>query len=267
MSSSSQRHGSALVGVDKAVADALIATNSGYSPDRVVADAQLNRLFQDALAQFGAIMPPNAANRHLLGMRKRGCLRGLRCTRRTSFRDDDSYRHAAEIAIRHLEKRDNATLDDIICDPERASEFDKIAMCISPGYTSLQYRWAALNLRKSSRLKPEVMAHVVRPVTVSLGSIQELAIDSIPVGQGLYVFYSPDSTLYVGEAQSLRNRLSKHLDHSDNRELARWFWQHGFTNASLEIQELPAATTRKVRRALEAELIRSRRPVFNVARP
>jgi len=47
-----------------------------------------------------------------------------------------------------LEKRDATTLDRIICDPERAAEFDLIAADIAPGYSSLEYRWAALSCER-----------------------------------------------------------------------------------------------------------------------
>ncbi len=72
--------------------------------------------------------------------------------------------------------------------------------------------------------------------------------------------------LYIGEAENLNSRIRKHIDHSDNRGLARWFWEQGFGDLFLEIHLLPAETTTRVRRALELELIRSRNPEFNVRR-
>lgn len=264
MSSSFQLPWATLNSLDRAVAEAFLSSHSGYSPDRVVADPEINLGFQEACRTREVPLAPARANKHLLGLRKRGCLTGVRCERRTSFKDEEAYRHASEVAIRHLEKRDNISLDEIICDPDRSQEFDRIAMDISPGYLPVQYRWAALNLRKSRRLKPEFLSHVVRPTAIQLGKINEISVETLPLSQGLYVFYAADSTLYVGEAQNLRTRLTKHLDHSDNKELARWFWERGFNEASLEVQELPPDTKTKVRRALEAELIKSRHPLFNV---
>jgi hypothetical protein len=71
----------------------------------------------------------------------------------------------------------------------------------------------------------------------------------------------------VGEANNLRNRLEKHLDHSDVKSLAHWLWEHGANNLYLELHVLPDNTSTQVRRALEAELIRSRRAAFNIQRP
>jgi excinuclease UvrABC nuclease subunit len=46
--------------------------------------------------------------------------------------------------------------------------------------------------------------------------------------------------LYVGEAINLRKRLRKHLDHSDNKGLARWLWENGATDLHLKIHVLEA---------------------------
>jgi predicted GIY-YIG superfamily endonuclease len=130
------------------------------------------------------------------------------------------------------------------------------------------YRWAALNLRKASRLKPELLSRIAPAETVFLGPVADLDPVTISGQQGLYVFYDPHTrqTLYVGEACNLRKRLQKHLDHSDNKSLARWLWERGFETLYLEIHLLPLKTTKRARRALESELIVSRRAVFNVHR-
>ena len=101
-------------------------------------------------------------NQSLLNLRKRGALRGL-ASRRTILRDQSDYRFAAEIAARFLERENEITLDLIICDPQYAERFDEIARTIVPGGKPLEYRWAALNLRKQKRLKPELLAHVAPP--------------------------------------------------------------------------------------------------------
>jgi predicted GIY-YIG superfamily endonuclease len=246
---------------------AFLAIHGGYSADRVVVDPELNRQFLAQCTELGLSEKPAVLNQRLLGARKAGHLQGIRTTRRTSFPLEDQYRHASEIAARYLEKRDNVTLDDILCDPARATQFDQIATEIMPGFKPVEYRWAALNLRKANRLKPELMSHVVRPVTVKLGPVDRLDILQVPTEQGLYLFYSGNETLYVGEASNLRRRIEKHLARSDNRALAGWFENHGIKNVTLEVQQLPKATSKKVRRALESELIVSRHSRFNILRP
>ncbi len=110
------------------------------------------------------------------------------------------------------------------------------------------------------------MSYVVASEEVKINRVEDLLIEEITVNQGLYVFTDSDSkkTLYVGEAGNLRNRLRKHLEHSDNRWLARWLWEHGTDDIWLELHELPHTTSTKVRKALEYEMIQSRQPEFNV---
>jgi site-specific DNA-methyltransferase (adenine-specific) len=246
------------------VRTAFLDTNQGFSADRVVADAQLNAAFIESCRRLEIAAPAVEINIALLNLRKAGLLKGLPRSRKTTFTNEEAYRFASEIAARFIEKRDSTTLDRIICDPQLAASLDTIAADISPGFTSLQYRWAALNLRKARALRPEILSHVVTPTHVSLGQVDYISENDLPIEQGLYIFYSSSVTLYVGEGQSIRRRIAKHLDHSDNKNLARWFWSHGFKNVRLEVQILDASVSTKIRKALEAELIASRRPIFNI---
>jgi predicted GIY-YIG superfamily endonuclease len=244
---------------------ALEVTGQGFSADRVVADPTLNAAFLHACAQRGLCGSPAELNRTLLNLRKRGLLSG-RNSKKTTFVDEDDYRFAAEMAMRFLERRDGVSLDEVICDPQRATEFDELAARIAPGYTSLQYRWAALNVRKSNRLKPELLAKVARPVDVHSFRVDDIDSGCIPATQGLYLFFMKSAALYAGESQYLRQRIEKHLEHSDNNGLARWLWTHGKERLHLEIQILAPDTSTRIRRALELELIRSRSPEFNIKR-
>ena len=94
---------------------------------------------------------------------------------------------------------------------------------------------------------------------------EDVKLEEIPVRPGLYLFIDRDQVLYIGECQSLRKRIDKHLDHSDNKGLAHWLWQHGTTDLHLEYHVLPKGVSARVRKAMEAELIRSRKPLFNLA--
>ncbi len=246
--------------------DSFLAASNGFSPDRVVADPELNARF---IAECRAGKLTDSAlelNHGLLNLRKQGLLAGLRPSKRTIIRNLSDYKFAAEIAVRFLERRDGVTLDAIICDPGLAAEFDRFASEITPGFSPLEYRWAALYLRKQKRLGPELLARIAPPIKVIQVAVPDLQLDTLPVGQGLYVFFDSTATLYVGEASNLRVRLKKHLDHSDNKGLAVWLWEFGPDDLHLEIQVLEPSTSTRVRKALEMELIRSRNAVFNVRR-
>jgi len=147
-----------------------------------------------------------------------------------------------------------------------AREFDSVAEAIAPGYSPLEYRWAALKLRKSKRLRPELLGRVVTSRVVGPIEVAGLNPLELPSEQGLYFLTARDKVLYVGEAQNLRLRLKKHLDHSDNKRLAQYIWEFGKDDLFLEYHVLPASTSTRVRKAMELELIRSRKADFNVQR-
>jgi hypothetical protein len=247
------------------IAAAFHRASQGFSPDRVLADPDLNRAYLLECDREGLGSDAATLNRSLLNLRKRGGLRGLG-SRRTLIRDQPDYRFAAEIAARFLEKENDIALDQILCDPLCAQRFDEIAMTIAPGGKPFEYRWAALCLRKQRRLKPELLSRVARATKVLRFRVSELSLDVVPHDPGLYLFHSDQAILYVGECENLRSRIRKHIDHSDRKELARWLWEFGDGTLHLEVHVLDTSVTQRVRRALESELIRSRSPLFNVKR-
>ena len=241
---------------------AFLEVNEGFFTDRVLADSELNKRFIAACKSRGLTDSPEHLNRKLINLRKSGKLGKLNSIR-TLFNDEE-YRFAAEIAVRHFERRDQITLDDILVSPSLASEFDEISQGIAPGYSSLRYRWSALSLRKSRSLTPEIFSQAVPSKEVYLHKVDSVQIDDIPKSPGIYCFVSEKASLYVGEASCLRTRLKKHLEHSDNKYLARWMWEYGTGELTLELHILDEQVKTKVRKALETELIRSRKPQFNV---
>ena len=247
------------------VLQSFLRTRNGYSPDAVIANPALNAQFLSACRESGATETDCALNHCLYNLRKGRRLVGHPTTKRVHLRHQDEYDFAAEIAARFLERRENTTLDRIICDPVLARDFDKFAQELAPGYTSFEYRFTALNLRKARRLRPEIGPRLLPPTHVESFPVAGIDINRIPGEQGIYLFsYKDEGLLYLGEASNLRDRIRKHLDHSDRKELARWLWGHGTENLYLEIHVLPSGTANGARKAVELELIRSRKPRFNI---
>jgi len=244
--------------------EAFLAIRGERSPDVVVADPELNEQFLHECQVRGLAYPAGQLNLALLNLRKSSELQGIK-SKRTIVKNQEDFRFASEIAVRFLERRDQVSLDQILCDPKQAAEFDRIASGLAPGFSAFQYRWAALSLRKRKRLRPEVLGKVIQAESVIARHAKDVKPEDLPVQPGLYLFSGPDGVLYVGECQNLRKRLGKHLDHSDNRSLARWLWAHGTTDLRIESHVLPAGVSARVRKAMEAELIQSRKPLFNVA--
>lgn len=249
------------------IASSFSSCRDGYAADRVVADPQLNEAFIQCCRANGFSGPAVVANKALLNLRKAGLIVEP-TSKRTTFADIEEFKFASEIAARFLSRRDGLSLDAIICDPEIASEFDQLAADISPGFTPLQYRWAALSLRKKKKLPPEIASRLLEISSVTRFVVNTLDLATLPIGQGVYQFIdsAADLVLYIGESARLGQRLRKHLDHSDNKGLARWLWDKGTDSLLLDVHELPHDTSTVHRRALEAELIRTHDPVFNSQR-
>jgi len=246
------------------VLQAFLATRNEFSADVVIADPKLNSEFLRACRAAGLAHLPSALNLCLLNLRKSPALEGIK-SRRISVTNQEELRFASEVAIRFLQRRYQLSLDRILCDPDRALQFDTVAGQIAPGFSPFQDRWAALNVRKRRQLRPELLGKVVGVRSVTACPVSKLKLDKIPPQPGLYLFMQSTSVLYIGECRNLRKRISKHLDHSDNKGLAHWLWQNGVTDLHLEYHVLPEGVSTRVRKALEAELIMSRHPVFNVA--
>jgi predicted GIY-YIG superfamily endonuclease len=246
------------------IIDAFLEVRAEHSLDAVIADPDLNCRFLAACRRRRVKDPDEALNRELLNARKAGGLRGIK-SKRHIVKNQENYRFACEASVRFLERRDGVTLDQILCNPEKAREFDRIANDIAPGFSSFEYRWAALGLRKRRMLKPELVSKVMRHIEVTRFKVSELDVDRVPSQQGVYLFHDSSNTLYAGEATNLYKRVRKHLDHSDSKGLAQWLWQHGAGELHLELHVLPKKTSTLARKALEAEIIRSRKPLFNIA--
>jgi hypothetical protein len=243
---------------------AFLAVRGDRSPDVVIADPVINERFLLECQARGLADSPALLNQCLLNLRKSRDLQGIN-SRRVPLRNQEDYCFASEIAVRFLERRDQNSLDQILCDPAKAAEFDQIAADLAPGFSPFQYRWAALNLRKRKRLRPELLGKVVPAEAVETFRATDVKLDQVPVRPGLYLFFEPKQVLYVGECQNLRKRIGKHLDHSDNKGLAHWLWQQGAADLRVEYHVLPAGVAARARKAMEAELIHSRRPAFNIA--
>jgi hypothetical protein len=253
--------------INRVVTAAYIMVHRGYSVDYVVCDDDLNAHF---ISEARKLLPTAGVldlNSGLLNARKAGGF--PRCSKRTRF-DHSDYSFAAEIAARHLERSDGATLDQVICDPRLRAVFDRVASSLVGGVPPIRLRLAALALRKARSLRPEPFGRFSTPHLRLIDAETAKATPlRIPDACGAYVILSrrENVVLYVGEARSLRTRLLTHLEHSDRPELARYFWTHGIDDIVIEIHDLsndPRATQTSYRRAYEAELIQSRQPRFNI---
>lgn len=201
------------------VIEAFRATHAGYSADRVMADPELNRRFTEACRERGLVGAPRSWNLLLLRLRKSGRLAHIPTAQRTaiSWERCDPFLCASEIAWQRLLEQHRArSLDEILCDPALAEEFDALAARFVPGFTPLEYRWGALKLRKESKLA-RVRAAALSPPPRFGRRIPLAEFDpaAVPAASGVYLLGGVGrGVLYVGEALDLRSRLARQFDQS-----------------------------------------------------
>jgi site-specific DNA-methyltransferase (adenine-specific) len=205
------------------VREAFRRTYDGFSADRVVADPDRNQAFLEECRRMGIAGDDRTWNILLFRLRKAGKLIDLPAIRRTAigWNDCDGYLFASEIALQWM-LRESESLDEILCDPALAARFDEQARGLAPGASSLEYRWAALKLRKQAkvaRTRAAVLAAPRRlPPTMPLEALKPLKTSGVPECAGAYVVCSADArkrqTLYVGETLNLRQQLSRQFGNS-----------------------------------------------------
>jgi len=240
-------------------------THDGWSSDEVVLQDKLNAAFLKKCKELLPKEKPVDCNWTLLNLRKAGKLSGIRSTKRRYDRHED-YIHAAEIAARLMYDKHEISTDRMLCDPNHRAEFDAIAAKTAPGVDAYRLRKASFGLRKSRRLRPELVVRVADwKRKIETFPAEKLVKDGkqIPDVPGIYIFRDASGYLYIGESSRLRGRVSKHLDHSDRKSLAHYLWKNGVKDITVELHAFDPdsrAKIKTVRRAYESELIRSRKP-------
>lgn len=255
------------------IRDAYRKLHDGYSSDELILQDELREKFLHELgidptkeSQFDQ---QRAALRSLLQIRKRGDL-NVPTTKRSSEASEsiNAAIPTAEIAIRTVLDRHDAMIDDVLCDPRMRNELQMEAERLSKGILAESVRRAVLRLRKSRRLRPELVLRVADwDRTVTTHPMKHLDLDALPNTPGVYLFRDSTGYLYIGEAIRLRDRIRDHLKGSHNAGLASILGKDATNPVTLELHAFPSDSPAKkstVRRAYESELIRSRHPRFNL---
>lgn len=254
--------------LEDVVREAFRQSHDGWSTDEVLIRDELNRAFIASCREQLPDASEQTLNWTLLNLRKAGKLE-VKASRREGQPEADAA-HVAEIAARSMQDKHEISIDAVMADPERRREFDQLAQRIDPDIESYTIRKTALRLRKTRNLRPELITRIAdwdRQI-IELTAAQAAAdLQRLPENPGVYMFRDRTGYLYIGEAINLRERLTTHLDHSDQKSLAHYLGNQGYDSISLEVHSFPVDSRMKeivVRRAYESELIRSREPRFNV---
>jgi predicted GIY-YIG superfamily endonuclease len=254
---------------DQAIIEAFKKTHDGWSSDEVILQDKLNKAFLKACRSAigdDEEATPATLNWRLLTLRKAGKLK-VKATKRSPASKRD-VTDLAEIGIRSVQDKHSISSDRIMTDPKLRAAFDATVSSLDPKVDLYLVRKAAFQLRKTRKLQPELISRfadwgrVVKSYT-----IQELReqVDSIDRHPGIYIFRDKTGYMYIGQTENLRKRMAEHLDESHNPALAKYIKEEN--EASVELHSFDPKSRAKevrVRRAYESELIRSRKPRFNV---
>ena len=230
------------------------------SPDLYVADPERNAAFLAECRRGGLQDSACALNKALLLARKKGLLKGVRPVK-TSFNDED-YAFASELAATELKYLTGASIDDIVCDPCLASRFDAIARRLAPGFSSLQYRWAILSLRKRTTWKSGWQM----PGFTKQFRLVKDPLEAMPDERGVYILYEHEG----GKQRPLYARATEHLRHAaevhrSERLMSAIFdrlWRPDPEGFVMSYSVLPPAMLGPV----EKKVVEEKRPIFNVPR-
>jgi len=248
--------------------------HNGYSSDELLIRDELRNCFLERLAVNGASPLNGDAERDallaLLKLRKSGKL-SVPATRRGVPVAPEIY-PVAEIAARVVTDRHRVPIDRLLADPRLRDELAREAEKISAGTEPYQLRKAVLGLRKKRALRPELVLQVARwKRQIETHSLESLGLmlqqDKVHSGPGIYLFRARSGYLYIGEAGNLAERLAEHLRGDGQTALANYLAGDEHAKVTVELHvfdaESPAKNVR-MRRAYESDLIRSRRPEFNI---
>ena len=256
------------------IVEAFAHANKGYAVDRLIADPILNEDFQVACDRLSVPGTPAERNRFLFRIRKAGKLKSAGIYTKTktniSWKDIDPFVFASEIAWRQTSNKYCISLDEMFCDPRIAIQFDKIAADFAPGFTALEYRWAALRLRKegNSGLKRVKLQSTKKFGIDQLNkagvkrlpgiAFSDLELSNVEQGPGVYLIRESDGTaLYAGETEQLASRIRRTFDESG--PCSMWLQR----SAELEIYILPLQSITDHRFARQSLLLKWHQPQWN----
>lgn len=251
-----------------AVAQAYLETRKRMSADRVIADPELDAKYLHRCRELGLSGTDYELNWMLMDARKNSYLKDMPKTKKYTPRRIDDFEFASEMALAHMRRKlasdfpSGLSLDRIICDPSLAREFDRIAAELSPDFTPLEYRWAALGVRKAAGRYAK-KAEVADLVSFErLGNTKGVRASQISEDPGIYIFRNDNSSLFIGETDNLRGRIARHFDSSANEGIPEWIYEGKRLPLELGIVAM-SAKTKVLRKISELRAISEFHPTLN----
>ena len=242
---------------------AYLRAAKGHSVDRLLANPKLQTAFHDACRDAGILGSPSIWNHELLRLRKSGKLPKSpnAKTHMVTAEQLDRFQFAAEIAWKLTVKKFGVdSIDEILCNLEYAEHFDRLAARYTPGFDAADYRWAALDFRKSRHALAEEAKNYdyvfasrdfSNPKKLSTRAAAKHAGEA-----GVYLLTGlRRAPLYIGETLDLEQRLQQHLSAHASKRKATSF-------AVILESDLPSG---EYRAPLKVDLVGRYSPEWNLA--
>ncbi len=196
----------------RGIVEAFRATHQGFSADRLVADPDLNLAFTETCVRLGIVGGPRTWNVLLFRLRKSGHLHEVPTTQRvkTTWADCDPYLHASEVAMQSLLEEGADSIDEVLCDPALVARFDALTASLAPGFKPVEYRWAALKIRKQAKTARNRAILLKAPSRLGKPHpLDAVTGDELPA---VYLLTHSDTKkrIYAGETLNLARRLTNH---------------------------------------------------------
>jgi hypothetical protein len=246
---------------EKAVTRAFLLTRRKFSSDRVLADPEINTEFIKACHDFGIEDSVFHLNLALIGLRKHNKLKAK--SERSIIPDQWQVAVASEMAARAMYYRRNVSVDTTLAHPELAAEFDRIAAAITPGFSSLQYRWAALNVRKkgsNSKVQPKVIEELEWSNRVRFD-----AVNSLPSDEGIYTLFERDTCLFVAGTEDIKESIQSQQTIAHTRFFEADLWRPNPLRMIWQYVRMPDSKS-DYRFGIVRSLVGKWEPIFNIPR-
>lgn len=213
---------------EKAVIESFLTGGEGYPADYVLCDRNLDDAFVKECLKRGLGGNAHVWNRYLLQLRKAGRLpKATKSPIQISANEMERIGHASEVAWRLIAIDYRKTLDEILCSPDFASEFDRLASLYGPddsSVSSFDFRRAALSIRKRSNAARTLAQTGFVEWARKGKKLKEISlIDGLEklACCGVFVLKSKDTPIYVGESANMQLCIEKllHNQHWKNLDV------------------------------------------------
>jgi hypothetical protein len=209
----------------------------GYEPDRVLVDPVLSKTYLAECRKHGLTEPAPILNRALQNIRKNKSVYKLTFgdAKRSNGIDITGHVTAAEIGVAQLNYARRATVDDILTNPKIGDQFVGICKTIDPSGSAMQFKWAALTLRKQRSLDAEKILRLAEADADSIerrmddvGTLSDLNLSKLPREHGIFAIteHAEQSRyLFVGNADDLSQAIKPFDKAKPFLKLAGAFWE------------------------------------------